>query len=363
MNTEIKRFQYSICCKSENDIFFFTRHYNMLMKLNLTDYKMEYVKDSKGRFMPFKDCADGIIIAGHVVYQLNNSGKSVLKFDINEGTYRELNIDCDCKPWGNYAAYADYLDKLYIFPRYQKEVIVIDKNTDEVKYDDSVKDKLKESKDYDEEMYWSQGCRKGDSVWLISNDGKIAISYSLIENKISIYNLPIDIQKCSHFVVYDDLFYILDCMGNVYTWDTSEEKLLFSVSDAKYGEYGRLALTNRNIYVLPSIGEDIYIYDRENEKTRKYTDYPENFMYSKMNGWSKYYGYCEDNRNYYFSMRLSNYIPIIDKINGTMNWVSPQLPDMEETLGITVQNSILFFSEEMWNLEEYINIVMNASRK
>lgn len=359
MNNEINRFQYSICCKSENDIFFFTRYYSMLMKLNLTDYKMEYVKDSKGRFLPFKDCADGIIIAGHIVYQLNNGGKSVLKFDMNAGTYRELNIDCGCKPWGNYAAYADYLDKLYIFPRYRKDVIVIDKNTDEVKYDDSVKDKLKESKGYDEEMYWSQGCRKGDSVWLISNDGKIAISYSLIENKISIYNLPIDIQKCSHFVVYDDLFYILDYMGNVYTWDTSEEKLLFSIPDVNYGECGRLVLTDKNIYVLPSIGNDILIYDKKNGTVREYTGYPDDFEYSIIEDWSKYYGYCEDEKNYYYAMRLSNYIPVIDKTEGQIQWIKPIFPDFKESYAIYGNAGDKLYDEKMFSLDEYLDAIVS----
>ncbi len=105
-------------------------------------------------------------------------------------------------------------------------------------------------------------------------------------------------------------------------FESEEQKILWQFKNNPQIIF--LCATERNIWLLPSLGEEIYIYSFADESMLEYSNYPQDFKYKTNRGWSKYYGYTENEGRYFWAMRAANYILTINKENGTGAWFQPK---------------------------------------
>ena len=96
----------------------------------------------------------------------------------------------------------------------------------------------------------------------------------------------------------------------------------------------RMVYAGKKLIVLPLLAEEIKILDLSTDEVEIYHDYPENFLYYDISGWSKYYGLCEDDIYYYFAMRRENYLLRIKKVDGSLSWIKPNIVFKEERIKI-----------------------------
>lgn len=354
MGNEVERIQFSACVKKGDDIYFPTRYGNFYMKLNLITKRTEYIDFEVDDKEVSLGIADYIDMEDNVIFQFNLDGRYVLLFDLDSKQIKKIDVDCQSKGWGNYLFCTYYDEKLFIFTKYKHTIAIINLKNNQVICDDKICKYICENDLPD----LSAACKVNDQIWLFSNDGKKVVSYNLSTHKEKWYELPLKINQCRHCIYRNNKFYILDNEGNIYVWDKKQEYLLFSIPNAKPEEYGRIVATDKNLVVLPALGESIYIYDFSKNEIQRNVNYPLHFKYSIQSEWSKYYGFCEDENNYFFAMRLSNYLLKIKKQDGTIEWISPVIPDLRETIDRCKRYSNNTYLEGMISLSEYIKEIV-----
>ena len=354
MGNEVERIQFLTCVKKGDDIYFPTRYGNFYMKLNLITKRTEYIDFEVYDKEVSLGIADYIDMEDNVIFQFNLDGRYVLLFDLDSKQIKKIDVDCQSKSWGNYLFCTYYEEKLFIFSMYKHTIVIINLKDDQVVYDDKICKYICENNLPD----LSVACKVNNQIWLFSNDGKKAVSYNLATHKEEWYELSLKIKQSRHCVYRNKKFYILDNQGNVYVWDKKQEYLLFSVPNAKQEEYGRIVATDKNLIVLPALGESIYIYDFLKKEIECNINYPLDFKYSTESRLSKYYGFCEDENSFFFAMRLSNYLLKIKKQDGAIEWINPMIPDLQETIDRCKRYSMNTYLEGMLSLSEYIQEII-----
>lgn len=358
-NKVVRRHQFTMCACKGRIMFFFENSSNMCMKMDLETYEIAYVEKFENIDMIEQDIADGIEIVKDKIYQLGIKGDCIYEIDLENRKCLRIEIDCHESSWGNYATYAYFSEKIFIFPKYKKKIVEFNTNTRKIEYDTNIYDKL--------EQYYidrgcapkgiESGCKVDEVMWLLTDDGKTIVSYNLRSKDIKIFELPCQIIGCQHIVFNNNFFYFLQGDGKIYSWNKEKMSLLLDVKYAESNDFYRMAITQNNIYILPSLGKNIMIYDIESQELKVLDDYPKDFCYFESRGWSKFYGYCESDEWYYFAMRLANYMLTINKISGEIKWIRPIYPTIDDDVRAYKRSSVSLYREEEWDLENYLQII------
>ena len=357
----IKRYQFSICTYFDGFLYFFSNFSSLGMKMDLITNRITYIEKSKNDIYENPDTVDGMEIVNGKLCILGIKGDCVCTCDLGGVGYNRITIACSEKEWGNYTAYTSYKEDVYIFPRYRRCIIKLNAHTQRVEY---ITELYKEVEQYILQKNWDycefvQGCKVGTAMWLLSENGKLLVSYDMENGETKIYELPYSITNCQQLVYANKKFYFLVGNGTVYTWNFQKIDTLFTIEDTcdKEYEFCRLAVTRQKIYVLPFLGNDIWVYNRKNEKVEKFETYPQEFEYLAPKGWSKYYGYCENEQYYFFAMRSMNYLLKVNKNSGQSDWIKPILPSIEEEFEVYSRTENSMFREDVWDMNEYLHII------
>ena len=117
-------------------------------------------------------------------------------------------------------------------------------------------------------------------------------------------------------------------------------------------------VTDKNIWLLPDLGEDIYVYYSESKKLEKYDGYPEGFAYLMTENWGKYISAREYKGIYYHDMHSANCILCIDKNSGEEKWIKPSIPGRMEECQYYIENGCqVILQEAELPLEKFLETV------
>lgn len=350
-------FLFSSCALINGDIYSVTNMDSIPIKVNLKTRKMSCISQGKDKFINSED----ILADNDEMYLLEQNGYRMMKFNVETGLYKYYTIFCHRKEWGNYAAYAKFKKKIYIFPKYMDYMVKIDLETGLIKKDPSlyseVKKLYKKSKDNEGFIYFWYGFQSKKQVWLFQKSKKEVYVYDLEVENWKQYILPLEVNSCVHIVLKNRIFYILSSEGEIYTWnlDNNDMKVLadFQISSDD-NAFVRIAVTDNMIFMLPGTEKNIYWLNLKDGSRGMYKDYPTCFEYCSPDIWSKYLGYCEDNNNYYFAMRSSMFILCINKKNSDLKWLEIDPPSDKEYFGAHYKIGDLLY-ENQWSLQELID--------
>lgn len=355
-------FLFSACVLLNEDIYSVTNIDTLPVKVNLHTGEMSYIVC--GHEKEFVNSED-IISHGNEMLLLEQNGHRMMRFNIKNNSYQYYNISCHKKEWGNYAAYAKYKNYIYIFPKYMNHIIKIDLETDLIETDlylyMEVENLYKETEAEENFVYFGYGLQSNNIVWLFQNDRKEVYAYDLDAEDWKKYNLPLDVSDCVHVVIKDNIFYILSSEGKLYTWNIKKDDMQM-IADIEVGSrnntFSRIAVTDKKIFMLPAMENDIYWIDIINGTKGLYNDYPCHFEYCAPYTWAKYSGYCEDQDYYYFAMRSSMFILCINKNNSALEWLKVSVPSDRENFRMHYKDENLFY-ENQWSLKEVLEYVEN----
>lgn len=338
-----RRGLFPTCVVKQDKIIAFTSYMKLPIAEDIHTGNMELLDRAEGYDMHF--AADYMLNENSDIYVLELNGKRLMKYNINDKKCHYIDIECNSKQWDNYAAFSKYGKHLYVFPRYLDELIIIDSETGTVQRDKSLYLKMENYKKQDDFSYFWCGCQSGKIVWLFPKRGNWAAAYDMEHNRWEEYSLSVDINCCVHVMQYTDKLYILSSEGKIYCWNMKdkqvEEMADCSSTDIEGDIFGRIAVTDKNIFLLPAIGESIFCIELQTREIKKYESYPDGFKYCGPKEWSKYHGYCEDDENYYFAMRSMNYFLIINKKTGKEKWIEPTIPCYEEFINKYIRDNEL----------------------
>ena len=319
---------------------------------------LEDLKDYDTQFV-----ADDMIRIGDNIYVLELNGKRMLQYDIEEKKCQYYYIGCHKQAWGNYTTFAQWKGQLYIFPKYKDVIVKFEINTKKIKkihslYSKLGLDKLKLNLLKDD-GFFCYGFQDRNIIWLFLKQSNLVIAYDLEQGTWKKYELSEKINNCIHAVQYGGYIYILSSEGKIYCWDATNGliKLLVDCSDRADEDdvFSRIAVTDRNIFLFPALGEDLFCIDLEEKHIEKYMAYPRDFKYCVPDEWSKYYGYCEDENFYYFAMRSIKFIACVNKKIGSMKWIRTKFPVTEKWTEYYIKYSKNMINEKECSIDDAIN--------
>lgn len=333
------------CICWNQKLFFFTENINLLIIQNL--------EGNDGRILPYdeeRSYFDLEICVGNIVYALEVNGRNMIRYDLKTNNYSLIQIDCNYGIDANFAYFVSDGKNVYIFTRKQKELVIYDGEEDTVRRvrypcaDDC----------------YTTGCSIGNKYLIFPQNGTCVLEYNADENIWSIQYLSIHLINCVHAMVENDCIYILLASGKVLKWDYNSKEFEVIVDAEKMyaasNAAARLCVTDEEIIILPAVGQDIIKINRKNNKTYIYKDYPKDFVYDlNKKNWSKYYGYCENDIEYYFACRTSKYILKINKKNGEISWIKSEIDRKKLLQVFTDRNDIVLF-ENPGDLEVFIQL-------
>lgn len=331
------------CVYYKQNLFFFSENTNLSVRLSL--------QGGEDIIFPY-NCqiisCDLEICVGNVVYVLEVSGKYMMQYDLNTHSCGFVQIDCGCNADGNFAFLSSHDNKVSIFTRDQGELVIYDiigDTIERVQYPNA------------NSNYYITGCLFGDKCLIFPKNGKDVLEYSVIHNTWKVHSLNYDLVNCVHAIAENERIYVLLASGKILVWNYNLQEIEKIINVEEF--YGtsltasRLCLTNEKIIVLPSTAQDIIVINRINGQTSIYADYPEDFGYDlNKKNWSKYYGYCENDTEYYFACRTSKYILKIEKKNGKISWIKSEIDKFQAYLARNKN----FVYESSGDLELFIGL-------
>lgn len=322
-----KNILFSTCVLIDNRIYAFTQCGYFPVKINLSNKDMSYIDGLEG-YQPF--IADEMLSDGENIYVLELNGERLLKWNLLTKKCDYFIIKCGKMEWGNCAAFVYYKENIFIFPKYRDSIIKIDVRTGELEKRKKLYTEIKSNVSDDgkkEFIYFNCGCSKKNLIWLFREQNNQLVVYDLDKDNWKKYTLSLNVEHCVHIAEHSGNIYFLNSRGKIYCWDMKNDvmKLLADCVDNRkiYDEFGRMAVTDKKIYLLPAQGENIICISTITGEKMIYQHYPKQFRYSIPNDWSKYYGYSEDEKYFYFAMRSANFILGIDKERGEIFWIKP----------------------------------------
>lgn len=320
---------FSTCAYINKKIFAFTSFKRLPIVIDLKSKEidlLENIQEYDSTFM-----ADFMINDGDDIYVLELNGNRIMKYNVVNRKCKYFDISCGKREWDNFATFAKCGENIYIFPLYINEIIKVNFETGKIHRDKGLYLDLRNYVEQEQEIkYFYCGCKVGKIMWLFQRQGNLVVAYNMENDTWKKYKLSVKINNCVHVVRHNGMMYILSGEGLVYCWNMTDDPVELiadcSNEEANFNTFIRIAVTDKKIFLLPSLGEDIVIIDLNIKQISKYEDYPIEFKYYRPEGWSRYYGYCEDDDNYYFAMRSMNFMLSINKRYGNEKWIKFKLP-------------------------------------
>lgn len=316
----MREYLFSDCSLYNNCLYFYASCNGIPAKLDLQTKQISILNYPSHLTLGRCDSIDLMASNNQKIYALRNQGDALIVYDTCSNSYLEQAISCNERAWGNFIDMFVFESKLYIFPKNKNSILSMDCDKNEIEY--------KSYRNENGEGFMC-GCHVQDKMWLFPQNGNVigCVDLRNYAYKEFVCNCKFEnIVTCSCF---EDEIVVLDRNGNVYCWNTESKDIELCFSDSSLEFMGRVAITKRNMVLLPSRGDEIKIFDKLSKRVMVLDNYPDKFQYKANPLWSKFHGRCEDDDKIYFAMRSANYLLVLHKETGDISWLKPELPSKE----------------------------------
>lgn len=284
-----------------------------------------------------------------VVYAVDRAGKWVSEVVPNrkEIVYYKTNYKSK-KSYGIFLAVRRYSDKIYMFLKDEAAYLLFDAKTKEI-----VKHRLDLPTVKGGSFEWT--CVKDEYIWLFSGKQGLCAQFDLKKGYIRFAgNIPKIGNVVYAFATKENMFLLSE--NTVYEFKEGEITRFFS-AEAPF-ELGRMCVTEKNIWLLPGKGREIYMYSLDSRKIYTYTDYPDDLEYVENQMAGQYSGCCEDDKYIYWMMWTNNYFLKISKKTGEGTWIKPR-GIHERLLCKKAFESKKILNETRFSLGQYLRYLTN----
>lgn len=335
------------CVFLENKLFFVTNNGNFLMYLDINKGEVHFQD-----MVCLPERIEYMTVCNNIIYAFGLDGKWAYAIDYKKSVYHSIYINGQGKTWGNYRLIEARGEKVIIIPSALNYMIEIDTKSYE-----------KEKLEFDFEIDQYEMVRKIDSDLLFfSSKEQKYIKYDLSTNQYFLCKIESKIGYVCRIHINKKSAFLINRYGEIYRLNISNNKSSYigkiDASILKKIEY--FIVANNKVVLLPGIGKDIYIYDIEKKFFQIYEQYPSDYEISCPSKWGKYTKYFEDELNFYFSNRCSEYFLLIDKKTGYFNWVRSQNLEYSNWIKILSKKMAAFYSEADMSLKVYLDCIKNC---
>lgn len=313
-----------------------------LMNYDCITYETKIIVPSNLEELRFEQVIDEMIAINNNLYFVGQHGNLLYEYDMVENY-----CNCYVIPRTEYIAWGCF-SGVYLFQQY---IYLFARTIGTVFRFDTV------NKEFinlwaEKKGIAMRSCRMGDKVFLYGEkiacydmiSGQFEQEYSIGEGSI------LYLTKCGEVFYYltKNRFSVWNLVGN--------SKVSMYEEKCDVEKYGIFFLTKHKVFVLPSESKDILILNRQSGALL-YDNPPDDMVYVEK-GWSKYWGYTEDDRYIWCANRVCNYVLCIDKESEGIKWIKLKLPELKEEipyleLKMKLANKT-FFSECEMPVEQFM---------
>lgn len=334
---------------------FFINCRNLPVSLDIQEGTAEIVSGiSKYLEVLNLDTIEKMVWANGKIYGFETRSENMFIYDPGENCCQCKALDFHQNDWGNALLITLQGDDIYVFPKYKDFIFKIDTKTDQIT-------KINNSAYAEMDKNVSTGVND-EHVYFFLRDSKKVTEYDICADRCREYSLPYKWGNLVRVQYFDGCFFLLNRDGGLLSWDMRNNVLetlvppLIREKDLHY--FSMCTVTKENIWLLPDIGEDIYVYCRKSKKLEKYDGYPEGFAYLMTENWGKYITAHEYKGTYYHDMHSANCILCIDKNSGEEKWIKPSIPGRMEECQFYIENGCqVVLPEAELPLEKFIEAV------
>lgn len=301
---------------------------NFLMEFDLNKSVIQFAKGLNtevcGRLAPYH--AERFLQIGKNLLIISMWGKEVYIYDAESDRWDMLDIDCHQKEWGNFLGIFESKELVYIVPRYREYIIGINPATKRIQ-------RLNCSFISQLDVENVVSCLKDDFLYFFDGTNHCVSIFYLKTGKCQYIKVDGILGKIAAVQYHENTFYILFESGKTVVWneqDSSLETVIAPIDEALPACFAQLVVTDKNIWLLPALGEDIYVYDHRDKILEQYEDYPEKLEYLDFENYYKFVAGTRYEDKIYFAMHSANHLLSIDINTGKAEWFYPKFPTVEQ---------------------------------
>lgn len=325
-----ERLLFSSCILSENQLWYVSNQ-GYLMHMDMSTGKVSYAGiENKDNWVKHS-MSDPMFAYEGCLYWVDQFGMAVHEYCIRLKEYYLYELPATERLETCYAGIFMYAGKIYMFPQKEPGLIIFDLDKKEI----SVQSSLYED-------FWArERCKKNltlyyavqneNFVYVFLTDMETVWEVNVRNGKYRTLSLKQKVSDISCAIYINNLMYILDLNGNVYTWNIESDEF-FCIFECKTTglSFSRMIVTENKLFMLPNMSKKILIMDLKYKTVLEADNYPDDLQYREIN-WSKYWGYTEDEQCVWFATRISNYMLCINKDKEAIEWKKIIAPtDREE---------------------------------
>ena len=351
----VTNLQFSNCVMGDGVLYGFLDDGGYPIEIDLQTKEVSVADLDKG--LQTSIHVDSLLYNDQMIYILELDGRCLIQYNIRDKQLKYYSIHYKGGTWGNFAFFTQMQQSIYIFPKRADCLIEIDLQNERV-------EKKAMQLHNAQDVRFSCAFRNENEVCLFDEDAQKIWIYDLRKKIFRQGVMEQEIECLATAAVFKDKAYLLGEKGSVYLCrlaDYSIDEIRRSRVENVNFEWGNIAATEKNIWLLPALGESICIINRENFEERVFTEYPNDFEYANIEGYSKFYGYGEDEGKYYFAPRLANYMLEIDKNSGSGEWIKLINP-LKKDLYDAIQKNLGIINEGPYNaldLKDFLSLICN----
>lgn len=345
----------------QEDIYFFDTNYGIPGKINKTTGKVLYINKNENIDILLRESIDITISQNGTIIGLQNNGNGIWIYDIEKKACKRIDIECGHDKWNNFAFAYGQDSSIFIFPRFYNEMLKLDLKDETISSQTCLTDK---------NYAWMCGCLVDNRIFVCPFSGNRINIFNLQTKQFEGYDVGEHMENIVSCTSDGKNLYILNKFGKIYMLDISNFsiKIIRDVPKDNISNktVGKLLYASNKLIILPSLADEITLFDLEAKSIKTYVDYPNDFEYYNDFVRSRYYGCCEDEK-YYYLLGVFNYMLLIEKASGAFLWKKIYVPEDEELINVLKSYGILEFGEKNYSIKGYIKSITpefeNISRK
>jgi len=272
------------------------------------------------------DHVERLLRIGQNLMAVSMRGNKAYLYAAESDRWHGLEIDCHQKDWGNYLGIFSQKEYVYLVPGYRKYIVKIDTVTKDIsQIGRSVMSQINAEN--------TVACFKEDFIYFFDGEENAVFIYNIFTEECRCVKVDGILGRIIAVQYYENSFFLLSESGRVMTWNEQKtlEILIKPINETRPHAFGQLAVTDKNIWLLPALGEDIYVYDYQNKELTRYEDYPEKMAYLDFENYYKFAAGVRYEDKIYFGMHSANHLLCVDLNTGEGKWFYPKLPTEEQT--------------------------------
>lgn len=357
----MKELWFHTCAIADKKLWFISTD-NVLVAMELATGEVKAAEIRGYTKSPLNTVAENIISHKDNLFWIEQDGKRMVKYNIKSNE-----VDFYTMPalkfanWCCVSSIFAYDNKIYFIPRIIEKIVVFDISKEEFSFLLDLRNAVHIDEYMKPEDLFVDAVKINNEVLIFEKKGEYVIVYNLSDNTAytrKVFDTATDINKA---VLHDGKAWILSEQSKLYVWDF-ESEVIECIWENRDNEsvFSDFAITNSKVFLFPSTSKEIMIYDRKNDRTVIYQEYPEDFCWDDTVKWYKYIRSFYYNGCIWYANRAANYCVRVDEKKEDLQWYQVKFKEEKEEIKYVSKCNLSLWKEQVGDLKIFCKSLLES---